>query len=64
MTPREQVWAYRNFPAFLRRLLATRSTMQVAMRAGVDKTTILRAARGSATHLSTAKAVIDAYGEW
>jgi hypothetical protein len=65
MTPRERLAAYEDFPRFLRRLLASRSTRQVALRTGLDHATVARLARGHRDpHLATAKAVIDAYGSW
>ena len=57
----DRAWAYDNFPAFVRTLLRTRSAAQVAYHAGVDKSTILRAAHGRDPHLATAKAVVDRY---
>jgi transcriptional regulator with XRE-family HTH domain len=56
-----RAWAYDNFHAFLRRLLASRSTHQIASRTGVDHSTIARIAHGRPPLLSTAKAVIDVY---
>ena len=57
----DRAWAYDHFAEFVRALLRTRSASQVAFRSGVDKTTILRAARGRAPSLRTAKAVVDRY---
>lgn len=60
-TPRQQVWAYDHFAEFVRKLLVSRSAAQVAFRAGVDKSTIVRIANGRPPLLATAKAIIDSY---
>jgi len=57
----DRAWCYDHFAEFVGSLLATRSASQVAFQSGLDKATILRAAKGRDPHLRTARAVIDRY---
>ena len=61
MTPKDRLWAYEHPAAFVQRLLRGRSLLQVATRTGVDKSTIMRIARGRPPRLETVRAVIEGF---